>query len=60
MKAYAITTGTVFGLIVVAHIWRIVVEGFALAKDPVFVVVTVAAGVLLFWSLRVLKSLPTM
>ena len=33
MKPYVITTGTVFGLIVVAHIWRAVVEGPGIAKD---------------------------
>ena len=54
MKAYVITTGTIFGLIVVAHIWRIVVEGAALARDPVFIALTVAAAALTIWSCRLL------
>ena len=55
MKAYLITTGTIFGLIVVVHIWRIVVEGPALAKDPIFIMLTVAAAALSLWSLRLLR-----
>jgi hypothetical protein len=58
VKAYVITTGAIFGLIVVAHVWRIVVEGPALAKDPTYILLTVAAGALCFWSWRVLKDLP--
>jgi hypothetical protein len=34
MKRYVITTGVVFGLLVVVHIWRVVEEGPAVAKDP--------------------------
>jgi len=34
MKAYVMTTGTVFGLLVVADIWRFIEEGPGLAKDP--------------------------
>ena len=44
MKPYVITTGTVFGLIVVAHIWRAVVEGPGIAKDPVYIILTVVAA----------------
>lgn len=57
MKAYVITTGAIFGLIVVAHVWRILVEGPALAKDPAYILLTVAAGALSLWSWRVLKAL---
>lgn len=55
MKAYLITTGTVFGLITLAHIWRALVEGPHLAKDPVFVLLTVATTALCFWAFRLLK-----
>jgi len=54
MKAYLITTGTVFGLIVLAHIWRIFEEGAHLAKEPAFVLLTVAAGALSVWAWRLL------
>jgi hypothetical protein len=55
MKAYLITTGTVFGLIVLAHIWRVFAEGARLATDPVFVVLTIAAAALSCWAWRLLS-----
>jgi len=58
MKAYVITTGTVFGLIVVAHIWRAIAEGPALARDPIFILVTVAAASLSVWAWRLLSPMP--
>jgi len=50
MKAYLITTGTVFGLITLAHFYRIYVEGARLAKEPVFVLLTVLAAGLSIWA----------
>lgn len=58
MKAYVITTGVVFGLIVLAHVWRAAVEGPALAKDPAYILFTAAAAALSLWAWRVLKALP--
>jgi len=58
VKAYVMTTGAVFGLIVAAHVWRVAVEGPALAKDPVYILLTLAAGALAFWSWRVLQVIP--
>jgi hypothetical protein len=55
MKAYLITTGTVFGLITLAHIWRVIVEGPHLATNPVFVLLTFAAAALCVWAWRLLK-----
>jgi hypothetical protein len=54
MKAYLITTGTVFGLITVAHIWRAVVEGEHLATDPVFLLLTILSMALSVWAWRLL------
>ena len=45
MKAFLWTTGIVFGLITVAHVWRVVAESRALAKDPWFLLISVAAAV---------------
>jgi len=58
MKAYLITTGTVFGLIVAAHIWRAVAEGAHVARDPVFVLLTLAAAALSLWAWRLLTRAP--
>ncbi len=52
MKAYLVTTGTVFGLITLAHIWRVYVEGPRLAKEPVFILLTIAAAALCCWAWR--------
>jgi hypothetical protein len=54
MKAYVMTTGALFGLLTVAHIWRIIEEGH-LAKDPWYLLITVAAAALCFWAWRLLR-----
>jgi hypothetical protein len=56
MKAYVMTTGTVFGLLTLAHVWRAIVEGPHLATDPFFIVITVAAAALCFWAWRLLST----
>ena len=58
MKAYVITTGTVFALLVAAHIWRAAAEGWGLLKSPFFLVTTALAAALAIWAWRVLKGLP--
>ena len=52
MKAYVMTTGAVFGLLTLAHIWRVIAEEPHLATEPWYVLVAVAADSLLplgFW-----------
>ena len=58
MRAYVITTGTVFGLVVLAHIWRGTAEGLALAKNPIYILTTLAAAGLSVWAWRLLKTIP--
>jgi hypothetical protein len=58
MRAYVATTGVIFGLLVVAHVWRAVVEGPHLATDPWYVLITLASAGLCLWAWRVLKSAP--
>jgi hypothetical protein len=55
MKTYVMTTGAVFGLLTVAHIARVVAEGPHLAKDPLFILITVASAALSLWAWRVLR-----
>lgn len=50
MKAYLLTTGIAFGLIVVAHVWRVVSESHALARDPGFIVLTLVAASMSGWA----------
>ena len=55
MKAYLITTGVIFGLVALAHIWRMVGGEASLAKDPVFILLTVTAVGLSLWAWLLLK-----
>jgi hypothetical protein len=58
VKAYVILAGGIFGLLTLVHIWRMVEEPH-LARDPWFLLVTVAAGVLslaAWWVVRRSKA----
>jgi hypothetical protein len=51
MKAFLVTAGTVFGLVVIAHVWRIVVEP-GVAHEPWFLGLTLLAAALSAWAWR--------
>jgi hypothetical protein len=55
MKAYLLTTGTVFALVTVAHIWRVFAESTQLARDPWFVLLTIVTAGLSIWAWRLLR-----
>jgi len=56
MKAFVAAAGTIFGLIVVAHIWRMLVEPHV-ARDPVYWLITATAAALSAWAwLALLRS----
>src|SRR5947209_2799488 len=40
MKAYLITTGTLFGLLTIVHLWRVIEEWPHLRTDPWFLIIT--------------------
>jgi hypothetical protein len=46
MKAYVATTGAIFGLLTLAHLLRIVVEGRHLATDPLYVLISKSSRLL--------------
>lgn len=54
MKTYVITTGSVFGLLTLVHIWRIFEERH-LATEPSYLLITAAAGALSLWAWCVLR-----
>jgi hypothetical protein len=58
MKAYVVTTGVVFGLLVVLHVWRVVAEGTQLMRDPWWVLITAAAAALSIWAFTVARRSP--
>jgi hypothetical protein len=53
MKAYVVATGCIFGLIVVAHLWRMAAESHALARDPFYVAITALSASLSVWAATV-------
>ena len=58
MKSYVMTTGAVFGFLLLAHIWKAIDEGPRLAKDPWFVVFTILAAAFVLWAWRLLRLAP--
>jgi hypothetical protein len=51
MKAFLVTSGTIFGLMVVVHGARIVAEPH-LAREPWFMIITALSAALSFWAWR--------
>jgi hypothetical protein len=58
MRTYVITTGVVFVLLTLAHVWRAIVEGPHVAADPWFVLSTAIAVSLSVWAWYVLRRSP--
>lgn len=52
MRAYVIVTGIVFGLVVVAHVLRMLLESPALATEPSYLGLTLFAAALTIWAVR--------
>jgi len=55
MKAYLVTTATLFALIAVLHLWRVFEERSSLARDPWFLIITVVAAALSGWAFSLLR-----
>jgi hypothetical protein len=62
MKAYLLTTGILFGLLSVLHVWRAVAEWPRPIVEPMFmveiVITVVLPGVFAWWAWRLLRKLP--
>lgn len=57
MRAYILTSGAIFGLITIAHLLRMVMEGRHLVTEPVYILLTIASAALAIWAWRVLAQL---
>ena len=57
MRTYVVVAGVVFGLLTMAHIWRIIVEP-NLASDPWFILITLASGALCLGAWRAARKTP--
>lgn len=55
MRVYVATTGVLFALLAVLHVWRAVAESASLARDPWYLVITLAAAALSIWAMLVLR-----
>lgn len=55
MRAYVLTTGIAFALLVIAHAARIAAEGLQLAKDPFFMIATIVSAGLCVWAGSLLR-----
>jgi hypothetical protein len=58
MKAYLMVTGVIFGLITLAHVWRVIADGPQLATDPFFILLTLLSAGLAVWAWRLLRRRP--
>jgi hypothetical protein len=56
VKAYLVTTGAVFSLVTLAHIWRMIAEGSHLAADPGYLLITAVAAGLGVWAWLLLRQ----
>lgn len=57
MKAYLVTTGTVFGLITAAHLARMIVEWPQQATEPLYLLLTAASAGLSAWAWYLFRRL---
>jgi hypothetical protein len=57
VKSYVMTTGSIFGLITLAHVWRVFQESPRLATEPWYLLLTLAAAAMCLWAWRVLRTL---
>ena len=54
MKAYVATTGIVFGVLTLAHLWRMIEER-RIAMEPWYILITVATAALSAWAWLLLR-----
>lgn len=59
MRTYVLISGVIFGLVTLAHLLRIYAEGVHLARDPWYVLLTIATAALSIWALRLLRPVRT-
>ena len=50
---YVVTSGVIFALVTLAHLARVAVEGVRLAREPMFVLLTLVTAALSVWAWRV-------
>lgn len=56
MRSYIITSGVLFGLLVLVHGFRLVVEGLGPLSNPIFLVSTLSSVGMSVWAWFALKA----
>ena len=57
MRTYLATTGILFAIVAVAHLWRATIER-NLVRDPWFVLLSVLAAALSIWAFTLFRRAP--
>ena len=55
MKAYLLTTGLLFALLTVVHVWRAIAESSSLARDPWYILITLLSAAFSAWAFGLLR-----
>ncbi len=55
VRTYLLTTGILFGLLTIVHVWRVVSESASLARDPWYVLITAIAAAFCVWALALYR-----
>jgi hypothetical protein len=55
LKAYVRTTGVIFGLVTLAHLWRMAAEWPRMVTEPWYLLLTAASAALAVWAWRLLR-----
>jgi hypothetical protein len=55
MKSFITTTGVAFGLLALAHVARVFVEGVHLLREPIFLLTTAGSVGACVWAMVLLK-----
>jgi hypothetical protein len=55
MKAYVMTTGAIFGLLLLVHIARLIQEGTGLLSEASYVITTLAAAAMSVWAVLLVR-----
>lgn len=58
MRTYLATTGALFALLVLAHVWRATIEP-NLVRDPWFLIFSVLAAALSVWAFSLFRTAPS-
>ena len=59
MTAFITTAAVAFGLVTLAHMARVAVEGVHLLKQPVFLITSVASFCIFVWAVILLRRAKT-